>query len=209
MRESVFAFLFQGSFELRAKLGHALQGRNPGTSLSSFVDGYVTRYAVEQTAYISRNFDRELDRKCTKTQRLDLHGCPSAVDGCLEVGTEAFEAPEGLFKPELWGLDQAGVHVLVHKAIRECATDIRKILTQNVFLAGGLTLLPGFPERLEAELERLNPSVKPRVLASPYRYHAAYLGACVQAGLDTFGDTMITRDEFSLARSKLSRLWSL
>ena len=43
-------------------------------------------------------------------------------------------------------------------------------MTQNIMLAGGLTLIPGFKERLETEMERLNPAVKPRVLASPYRY---------------------------------------
>ena len=42
------------------------------------------------------------------------------------MGTERFEACEGLFKPELWGLDQAGVHVLVHKAIAEVAMEARK-----------------------------------------------------------------------------------
>ena len=60
----------------------------------------------------------------------------------LEMGSERFEAVEGLFKPELWGLDQAGVHVLVHKAIRECSMDVRKEITQSIFLAGGLSMIP-------------------------------------------------------------------
>ena len=65
---------------------------------------------------------------------------------------ERFEISEGIFKPEVWGLDQAGVHVLVKKAIAECSLDVRREVTQSIFLSGGLTMLPGFKERLEAEL---------------------------------------------------------
>ena len=200
-----------GGFEMRSKLQHYLQGRN--YALTSFIDGYVSRYAIEKLSYMSRNFDRELDR-CHRNpdkviKQLDMEGCPSVQGGVLEMGTERFEACEGLFKPELWGLDQAGIHVLVHKAIRECGMDVRKTMTQHIFLAGGLTLIPGFKERLEVEMERLNPAVKPRVHASPYRYHAAYLGACVQAATEAFNETKISRNEFSNARSKMSQLWSL
>ncbi len=46
--------------------------------------------------------------------------------------------------------------------------DARKELSQSILLAGGLTLIDGFRERLEAEMERLT-TVRPRVHASPYR----------------------------------------
>ena len=82
---------------------------------------------------------------------------------------ERFEISEGIFKPEVWGLDQAGVHVLVKKAIAECSLDVRREVTQSIFLSGGLTMLPGFKQRLEAELEKLLPA-RPRVHASPHRY---------------------------------------
>merc|ERR1712080_594799 len=82
----------------------------------------------------------------------------------------------GIFKPEVWGLDQAGVHGLVKKAIAECSLDVRREVTQSIFLSGGLTMLPGFKQRLEAELEKLLPA-RPRVHASPHRQHAAFMGA--------------------------------
>ena len=90
------------------------------------------------------------------------------------LGMERFEISEGIFKPEVWGLDQAGVHVLVKKAIAECSLDVRKEVTQSIFLSGGLTMLPGFKQRLEAELEKLLPA-RPRVHASPYRYFRKYI----------------------------------
>ena len=98
---------------------------------------------------------------------------------------ERFEISEGIFKPEVWGLDQAGVHVLVKKAIAECSLDVRREVTQSIFLSGGLTMLPGFKERLEAELEKLLPA-KPRVHASPHRCH---LGLTLMKRLTRDGKT--------------------
>lgn len=189
-----------GGKELRSKLQHYLLGRN--YSLTSFIDSYVTRFAIENLAYMSRNFDMELEKYSDNPESIDKSievapgHCHDAPVRTLEIGSERFEACEGLFKPELWGLDQAGVHVLVHKAIKECGMDVRKEMTQSIFLSGGLTLIPGFRKRLELEIEKLTP-VKPRVHASPYRYHAAYLGACVHALGDAFRETRITRTEWT------------
>jgi actin-related protein len=42
--------------------------------------------------------------------------------------------------------------------------DIRKEMSQNIFLTGGCTLIPGFAERLELELTKLcPPHLKPKV----------------------------------------------
>lgn len=96
----------------------------------------------------------------------------------LELGR--FQVTEGLFHPEAWGLDNPGVQKLVHKAVmvnkfatrkefsrflienimnwQDCSVDIRKEMVRSIFLSGGVTLLPNFPERLEAEVDRLTPS---------------------------------------------------
>jgi hypothetical protein len=36
----------------------------------------------------------------------------------IELDCGRFHGPEGLFKPELWGLDSPGIHKLVYKAIQ-------------------------------------------------------------------------------------------
>ncbi len=207
-----------GGAHLRSKLRHHLQGRNH--SLNSFTDDYVARLAVEKLSYVAMNFDRELD---------EFAADPSAIEAEVEIipeeavesrdypavkslrlASERFEACEGLFKPELWGLDQAGVHVLVHKAIRECGVDARKEIARSIFLAGGLTLIDGLRERLEAEVTRLTPApVFPRVHASPFRYHAAYLGAAAHALTQSFGDTKVSKEEWFSAGSSLQRYWTM
>ena len=41
---------------------------------------------------------------------------------------------------------------------QDCSVDIRKEMVRSIYLSGGVTLLPNFPERLEAEIDRITPS---------------------------------------------------
>ena len=48
-----------------------------------------------------------------------------------------------------------------HKIVQlkqDCSVDIRKEMVRSIYLSGGVTLLPNFPERLEAEIDRITPS---------------------------------------------------
>ena len=49
-----------GGPQMRSKLQHYLLGKN--YSLTTFVDSFMVRTAIESLAYLSRNFDRELER---------------------------------------------------------------------------------------------------------------------------------------------------
>lgn len=76
-----------------------------------------------------------------------------------------FQVPEGLFTPEKWGIDNPGLHKLVHHAIQECGVDLRREMCRSIYLSGGLTLLPGFAERLESEIDKLTPyTITPKVI---------------------------------------------
>ena len=70
-------------------------------------------------------------------------------------------------------------------------------------------MLPGFNHRLEAELEKLLP-VRPKVHASPYRYHAAFLGASHHATTDDFDRLKIRREDWVSGKAKnMASLWVL
>lgn len=50
--------------------------------------------------------------------------------------------------------------------------DIRKEMVRSIFLSGGVTLLPNFPERLEAEIDRITPShLIPKVILGPFHFY--------------------------------------
>ena len=194
--------------ELVGHLRHALLGRN--YSLTSTLDSYIVYKVVERLCYIANNYDNEVDkiRRGEEEAEKVLTIGDEAPITTIKLGTERFEVTEGLFKPECWGLDQAGVHVLVKKAITECSLDVRREMTQSIFLSGGLTLLPGFSNRLETELEKLVP-VKPKVHASPYRYHASFLGAAQHVHTPAYQQTRVTKNDWTAGRVKMDNLWTL
>ena len=68
-----------------------------------------------------------------------------------------FKAVEGLFNPEIWGLDGQGIHKLIQKAIQSSSMDLRREMARSVFLCGGMSRIPGLKERIEKELKKLFP----------------------------------------------------
>ena len=58
-----------GGPQMRQKLQHYLLGRN--YSLTTFVDSFVVRSVIENLSYMSRNFDRELERYRRKPEKID------------------------------------------------------------------------------------------------------------------------------------------
>ncbi|CAG0896009.1 unnamed protein product, partial [Darwinula stevensoni] len=185
--------------------------------LSSEVERLVARYALENLCYVASHYNAELARfrKCPhEFQRiLDLtpyfhDGAPPWKEVVLDSGR--FQSPEGLFNPEAWGMDNPGVHKCVAKAVHEVGMDLRKEMVRNIVLAGGVTLIPGFPERLTMEVDKLTPpSLTPKVHASPDRYHASYLGATVLANSPAFDQSKITREDWAKYGSGLLKKWKL
>lgn len=68
-----------------------------------------------------------------------------------------FRCPEALFEPSFLGLEASGIHELIYTAIHSCDIDVRKDLYGNIVLAGGSSLFPGMPERLQKEITALAP----------------------------------------------------
>ena len=198
-----------GGVELVSHMKRALLGLN--YSVTGQLDGYVVRHVVEKLCYIPKNFHAELDKVKAEPDIADKSVSVTEGDNSskITIGVDRFETTEGLFKPELWGLDQAGIHVLVKKAIAECSLDARKEVTRSIFLSGGLTMIPGFNHRLETELEKLLP-MRPKVHASPYRYHAAFLGACEHASTEEYHNSKIKRRDWVSGQAKnMASLWVL
>jgi len=189
-------------------------------SLITDVESYLIRYVLEQVAYVAGpdvgGYTSELQkaRKDPASVRASVDVRPFSNghlpwdDVSLELGR--FQVTEGLFHPEAWGLDNPGIQTMVHKAIQDCSMDIRKEMVSSIFLSGGVTLLPNFPKRLEAEVDRLTPShLVPKVHASPYRYHASYIGACVLSDSSTYDQSKIRLQEWTANGVDAVRKWKL
>ncbi|XP_059468680.1 uncharacterized protein LOC132192643 [Neocloeon triangulifer] len=186
-------------------------------SLVTEVEAFLIRFVLENLCYSAQHYNTELQK---------YHEDASSVEQALSIkqffdeanvhwesislDSGRFQSTEGLFNPDAWGLDNLGVHKLVHKAIRECSMDVRKEMTRSIFLSGGVTMLPGFAERLHAEVDKVTPkSLQPKVHSSPYRYHASYIGACVLANSPGVDQVKITKGEWQSAGAKALTKWNL
>ena len=121
----------------------------------------------------------------------------------LEIGTERFNLPEVLFKPELAnrysdapavkslteGIVQ-GIPGMIIETIEKCDVDIRRELLNGVVMTGGSSLLRNMRERLDRELVELAPqSMRLRVHApnsSMERRCSVWIGGSILASLGSF-----------------------
>jgi len=76
-------------------------------------------------------------------------------DEVITVGSESFKCPEVLFRPIIMDLESVGIHQAVINSINSCDNLIRSDLYSNIVLSGGNTLLNGFQERMQKELDSL------------------------------------------------------
>jgi actin-related protein len=64
------------------------------------------------------------------------------------VGNERFKACEGLFQPDVVGLAEPSVQILLQESLSKADESVKNTLYDNIVITGGSTLLPGFTERL-------------------------------------------------------------
>ncbi|KAG8200144.1 hypothetical protein JTE90_018929 [Oedothorax gibbosus] len=194
--------LTYGGQRLIHHMKHALAQKH--ISLSNDIDSFVVQYISENLSYVAEDYNSEVQiaskypDMVKKTIALNTF---AKDDKCAQSATlddARFKTPEGLFQPELWGLDSPGIHKLVHKAIHATGVDVRKKIAEHIYVSGGVTMIPGFVERLLKEVSDLNkPKIVPKVIASNYRYHCTYIGACEFAKMDVFPKVCVNFEEYT------------
>ncbi|MEQ2204345.1 hypothetical protein XENOCAPTIV_011750, partial [Xenoophorus captivus] len=108
-------------------------------------------------------------------------------------------APEILFKPEMIGRDHYGMHESIFTSIIRSDIDLRRCFLGNIVLSGGNTLLPGLPERVQAEIKNLvsaDMGVTVCVTSPKDRDFLVWSGGSVLANLPTFSSAWISQGEY-------------
>ncbi|KAM9320098.1 actin-1-like [Gastrophryne carolinensis] len=164
--------------------------RENGISFMSSSEKEIAREIKEKLCYVALDPKQEA-LKCEEINNVQQdYQLPDGNTICL--GSQCFRAPEAIFSPDLIGLDFPGVHKLLNLSITKCDIDIRKTLFNNVMLAGGSTLFPGFQDRLYSELKALAPSGVPvNIIAPEDRQFSVWLGASVFSSLNSMRDVWI------------------
>ena len=114
----------------------------------------------------------------------------------IVLGNELFEVSEALFDPKLAGLDTVGIHQLVYNFIEKVEDiELKQKICENIVVAGGNTMLPGFAERINKELKNLAPSnMKIEIGEALDRKYAAWIGSSIFASL--YHNQWTTKEEY-------------
>ena len=124
-----------------------------GYAFNSSADFETVREIKEATCYVS--YDVKKDRKLAmETTVVDKeYKLPDKTS--IVVGRERFEAPECLFSPSLVDSEKPGIADMIFESINESPIDCRKDFYKNILLTGGTTMYPGFPSRVENDVNKL------------------------------------------------------
>ena len=109
--------------------------------------------------------------------------------------------PEILFKPQMIGIEIVIYNIgeTCYNSIQKCDIDKRKDLYNSIILSGGTSMFNGLPERLTKDIKYLAPDSmkkKVKVIASPERKFASWIGGSILSSISTFEDFWITKDEY-------------
>ncbi|XP_041831227.1 uncharacterized protein LOC121633367 isoform X1 [Melanotaenia boesemani] len=167
-----------------------------GVCMRTTAEEEIVREMKEKCCCVALNYEAELSQEGSSCREMYY----SLPDGqIVTLGTERFRAPEILFQPQLIGRDHYGMHKSVFKSILSSDVDLRRCFLENIVLSGGNTLLPGLPERLQAEIKSLVPAdmgVNVRVTSPKDRDFLVWSGGAVLANLPTFSSAWISHEEY-------------
>lgn len=166
-------------------------------------DREVARGIKEKLAYVSMDFDADLDvatgdNEEAANAKKKSYTLPDGTT--INVGRSLFCCAEALFDPTLADRDLPGIHLTVQSSIEECGIDIRRTLYQNILLAGGNTMFSGLDTRLAKEVRQLASGKvrdEVKVVAPNERKFSVWMGASVLASLTSFASEWITKEEYA------------
>ncbi|MFX1252440.1 MAG: actin, cytoplasmic 2 [Promethearchaeota archaeon] len=162
---------------------------------TSLTDLELVRDIKERLCYVA--LDPEKDLKLVEKRSKIKRQYILPDHEIVALSSERFLAPELFFDPAIIGRKEQSVDVEIYEAIVKCDIEHREELLQNIVLAGGSTMLPGFEERLHQELTKWIPEgIEIRIVAPPERLYLPWIGGSILSSLETFQKMWITQKEY-------------
>ena len=152
----------------------------------------IAKQIKERVCYVAFDFCDELN--CVEPYDYEL---PDGTNVILK--DQRIKCPEVLFKPDMFGKDGVGIAKACLYSIQKFDLDKRKDLYNCILLSGGNSMFKGLQERLTKEIKNLAPeSMKEevKVIASPERNLAAWIGGSILSSDSIFKKNLITREEY-------------
>ena len=156
-----------------------------GYDLQSSAQREIVQAIKEDLCYIALDFEQTIEASTKSTNIEKAYKLPDGKQ--ITINSERFRAPEALFRPSLINEENAGLHKLVHNSIMKINIEIRNSFYQNVILAGGSTMFPGFQDRIQKELTSLaTADTKIDVIAPKDQKYSAGRGGSILTSLEAF-----------------------
>ena len=185
-----------------------LQLRRAGHRFYTSSEMEVVRQIKEKCCYVSFSpsgaEDTARDGSKEGADKASQYQLPDGT--VINVGAEAFRAPEVLFQPVLIGSEERGVADCVVQSILKSDIDIRRNLFSQIVLSGGSTMFKGFGDRLLNDIRGHSSAPKEtkiRIAAPPERLFTTWMGGSILASLATFKSMWISRKDYLEHGSRL------
>ncbi|VEL32466.1 unnamed protein product [Protopolystoma xenopodis] len=166
-------------------------------------DYYMTKLLLQDfVASVLQVSDDKYDQSQADTFPMISYEFPNGFN--IELGHERFHLPESLFDPSILpeskGNSMFSMSHIVASSFSLCDIDIRPSLYGNVVVVGGTSLIMGFTERLQRDLNlKTPPSIRLKVNFSstvPERRYSSWIGGSILGSLGTFQQMWISKHEY-------------